>query len=98
MIFNIIFFIMASVYLYYTGHAVPALIGIVILFMYTEKLAFVALLTAGAAISSIIYYFFADFFAYEAGDVLQYGTGIMYMLVIWLKARRIFNNDEFGLD
>jgi hypothetical protein len=90
---------MASVYWYFTGHAVPALIGIVILFMYTEKLAFGALLIAGAAISSIIYYFFSDFFAYESGDdVLQYGTGIMYMLVIWLKARRIFNNDEFGLD
>lgn len=99
MIFNIIFFIMASIYWYSTGHVVPAVIGYMMLLMFTEELSFIALLMAGVAISSVIYFYWADFFAYKAGDnVLQHGAGIIYMLVIWLKARRIFNNDDFTLD
>jgi len=93
------FFIVASIYWYFSGHATPAIIGYVMLLMFSERVYFVAILTGGAGISSVIYYFYSDFFAYSAGDdILQYGVGVLYMLILFIKAKRIFDNDEFSLD
>ena len=57
MIFNIMLFVTAITYWYLTGHVTPAIIGSLLPFMYTERLAFPAILTAGAAISAVIYCF-----------------------------------------
>ncbi|MDA7816913.1 hypothetical protein N9A28_01835 [Sulfurimonas sp.] len=99
MIFNIMLFIAASTYWYLTGHATPAVIGYILILMYKEDLAFVSILTAGAGISAVVYCFWLDFFEYKVGDeVLVYGMGIIYMLVLYIKARKLFYNDEFSLD
>lgn len=99
MIFNIMLFITASVYWYLTGHATPAVIGYILLLMYTERLAFSAIMTAGAAISAVVYCFWLDFFAYQEGDaVFHHGIGIVYMLVLYIKAKKLFDNDELSLD
>ncbi len=99
MIFNLVVFITASIYWYMTGHYTASILGYAVLFMYSEKLAFGAILVAGAGISAIVYGFWYDYFAYKAGDdVLQHGMGIIYMLVLYIKAKKLFNNDEFSLD
>ncbi|MCD6433237.1 MAG: hypothetical protein J7L21_04275 [Sulfurimonas sp.] len=99
MIFNIVFFITASTYWYMTGHYLPAIIGYVVLLMFSEKLTFHTMLVASIGISSIIYYFWSDYFMYKAGDdVLQHGMGIIYMLLLYIKAKKIFDWDELALD
>jgi len=92
-------FITASLYWYSTGHAFPAILGYILLLMYKDKLAFSAILMAGAGISAVVYCFWLDYFAYQAGDEdLHHSTGIIYMLVIFLKAKSIFENNTFSLD
>ena len=99
MIFNLMLLITASFYWYSTGHVVPAILGYILLLMFKDKLAFSELLMAGAGISAVTYCFWLDYFDYQAGDAyLHHGVGIIYMLVLYVKARRIFNNDEFSLD
>jgi hypothetical protein len=99
MIFNLMFFITALFYWYTTSHIIPALIGCLILLMFNEKFSFLSLLTVGVAISSIIFCFWLDYSAYQPDDdVLQHGVGIIYMLVLYIKAKKIFDNDEVSLD
>lgn len=99
MIFNLMVLITASFYWYSTGHVVPAILGYILLLMFQDKLAFSAILMAGAGISAVSYCFWLDYFAYQAGDVvLHHGTGIIYILVLFIKAKKIFDNDEFSLD
>ena len=98
MIFNIMFLITASLYWYFTGHVLPVFIGTVVLFLYTEKLAFAGIVIGGFTILSIIYYFFVDFFTYDNGETLNYGIGVIYMLIVYIKVRKLFNNDDLALD
>jgi len=93
-------FLMASVYWYFTGHSVPTYFGFILLLsLYNDRLYFATLVLCAMTISAVIYYFWLDFFAYQPGDeILQHGAGIIYMLVIFLKAKKVFNNDQLSLD
>ena len=98
MIFNILLFIMACTYWFYTGHDIPAYFGFALLLsLYSDKMYFSTLILCSMTITAVIYFFWIDYFSVD-NDVLQFGTGIMYMLVVFMKAKRIFDNDQITLD
>lgn len=99
MLLNISLLLVGSAYWYFTGHYIPALIGLILIAsLYNDALYFVSLIIAATAISSIIYFFWIDIYAY-AGDRenLHYGIGVIYMLVLFLKAKSIFDADRTPL-
>ncbi|MCW8894216.1 MAG: hypothetical protein OQK48_00330 [Sulfurimonas sp.] len=100
MIFNIVVFLMAIIYWYLTGHIAPALFGIVLLLsLYNDELYFVTLILSAITVGAVIYYFWLDFFASKiSGGILEFTPGIIYMLVIFLKAKIVFDNDNSSLD
>ncbi|MDO9266259.1 MAG: hypothetical protein Q7U00_04155 [Sulfurimonas sp.] len=99
MLLNILLIIVGSVYWYYTEHAVPLFIGLALLVsLYNDSLYFTSLIISAVAISSIIYFFWADIYSYRVStNTLHYGIGIIYMLVLFLKAKSIFNADRTSL-
>lgn len=99
MLLNILLIIVGSVYWYYTEHAIPLFIGFVLLAsLYNDSLYFASLIISAVAISSIIYFFWADIYSYRVyEDTLHYGIGVIYMLVLFLKAKSIFNADRTSL-
>lgn len=99
MLLNILLIIVGSVYWYLTGHYIPAIIGLILIFsLYNDELYFASLVIAATAISSIIYFFWADIYSYRVyEDTLHYGIGVIYMLVLFLKAKSIFNADRTSL-
>lgn len=98
MIFNFMLFVTATTYWYMTGHIAPVLIGYVALLMFQEKLAFYAVLLLGIGISSIIYMFYFDYSVGEVVRTSEYGIGVIYMLVLFVKAKRVFDWDDVSLD
>lgn len=100
MIFNVLLFMIACIYWFYTGHDIPAYFGFLLLLsLVNDKLYFATLILCAMTITAVIYYFWIDFFAYKPDDdIFQHGTGIIYMLVVFIKAKRVFDNDEFLLD
>lgn len=96
MLLNILIIMVGALYWYLTGHTVPVYIGLALLVsLYNDGLYFVSLVIAAIAISSIIYFFWADLYAYGASEeTLHYGIGVIYMLVLFLKAKSIFNADR----
>jgi hypothetical protein len=93
MLLNLSLLLVGGVYWYLTGHYIPAVIGLILIFsLYNDALYFASLVIAATAISSIIYFFWIDVYAYIGDEEsLQYGIGIIYMLVLFLKAKSIFN-------
>lgn len=100
MLLNLLVILMASTYWFYTGHSIPAFIGFTMLLtLYSEKLYFTTLVLSAVVVVSVIYYFWSDYVAYKAGEgVMQVGTGVLYMLVVLIKAKSVFDNDSFSLD
>jgi hypothetical protein len=91
---NILLVILASGYWFTTGHIFPALTGfiVVLLYFFDETFAFVALVLTVLALFGMIYFFFVDYAYYKEGEnFAQFGFSTMYMLVLYLKARSIFN-------
>ncbi len=101
MLLNLLVIIVASTYWFYTGHSVPAFIGFAMLLtLYNEKLYFTTLILSAVAVSSVVYYFWSDYLAFKAGEavIIEVGTGVIYMLVLLIKAKSVFDNDTFSLD
>lgn len=93
---NLLIILVAILYWYMTGHIVPAVLGgfFVLVYMYDEKLYLFADILAILTLILVIYFFFWDYYFQEVNDgVTHFGSGILYMIVIYLKARRIFNAD-----
>ena len=96
MFLNILVYVVATVYWYLTGHAVAAILGYVFVsvFIYADELYFTSLILAVITLLAIIFFFYYDYFFYkEGGDLSGFGIGILYMIVIFLKSRSIFNAD-----
>lgn len=93
---NFLVVLSASAYWFMSGHAVPAILGYLVVLVYisSEKLYFTSDILAILALVGVIVYFFVDYAHYEAKDgVLHFGMGVLYMIVIYLKTRQIFNNE-----
>jgi len=93
---NILVIIVAVMYGFFSGHIIPTALGIVFLavFSYNDELYFPSLILAIVTIISIIYFFFYDNLFSKTGDAsLEFGTGILYMIVIFFKAKNIFDAD-----
>ena len=93
---NILVFISASWYLFTTGHYFPALLGylFVIVYMFDEKFYLISDILAAIALLSIIFFFFKDYYFVDtSGDAMSFGSGIIYMFVIYFKLRAIFDPD-----
>lgn len=93
---NALILIVAGLYWYMTGHAVPAVLGgfFVLVYMYDEKLYLFADILAIITLILVIYFFISDYYFNDLSeDVMHFGSGILYMIVIYLKAKRIFNAD-----
>jgi hypothetical protein len=95
MIFNIMLFITASLYWYVTDHATPAIMGYILLLIFIERFSFFAILTAGATILAVVYYLWSDL---SNDETLRYAIEIIYIIVLYIKAIKLFNNDELSLD
>lgn len=78
------------------GHMVPAVLGYVFVFLYMldERLYLLSDLLAIVTLLMIPLYFYLDYYEYNV-DVnnIHFGIGVIYMLVIYFKARQIFDND-----
>ena len=97
MFLNILVIIVASMYWYFSGHYIPAILGYIFLgvFLYDDDLYFVSYIFGILALIAIIYFFYADYIAYQEGEgVLHFGTGVLYMVVIFFKSFNIFENDS----
>ncbi len=97
MFLNILVFVVATLYWYFSGHYVPAVLGyaFVAVFIYRDELYFTSYLFGISALLAIIYFFYYDYVFYQEGDgVLHFGTGIFYMIVIFFKSYNIFENDD----
>ncbi len=96
MLLNILIIMIGFFYWYLTEHTVPVYIGLALLVsLYSDSLYFVSLVISAIAISSIIYFFWADLYSFRVGEeTLHYGVGVIYMLALFLKAKTIFNADR----
>lgn len=83
-------------YWYITGHYLPLILGFIFLliYLYADKLYFIALIMGIVTLISIIFFIFYDSGLENYEDVVsQVGISSLYMLVIYLKSRSIFNAD-----
>ncbi|RLA79626.1 MAG: hypothetical protein DRG78_12585 [Epsilonproteobacteria bacterium] len=88
--------LVASTYWYITGHYTPPILGFVFLliFLSADKFYFVSLVMGIITLLSIILFIFLDnYFFRDETAVSQVGISVLYILVIYLKARSIFNAD-----
>ena len=93
---NLLIITIAILYWFMTGHIIPAILGgfFVLVYMYDEKLYLFADILAIITLLLVIYFFFYDYFFNVVDDnVMHFGSGVLYMLVIYIKAKRIFNAD-----
>jgi len=91
---NLLVLMVSTLYWYISGHYVASLLGylLVLEYLYSEKSYMLSYAIAIVTLIAIITFFFLDYYNYKDGDgVLHFGTGILYMIVIYLKSRAIFN-------
>ena len=96
MFLDILVFVVASVYWYMTGHEVAAILGYVFIsiFIYSDELYFVSLVMGVVTLIAIIFFIFYDYNLYqEENAISEVGIASIYMFVIFLKSRSIFNAD-----
>ena len=96
MFLDILLFLVGTLYWYMTGHAVAAILGyvFVLVFLYSDKLYFVSMLMGMVTLIAIIFFIFYDYNLYqEEGRISEVGICTLYMIVIFLKSRSIFNAD-----
>jgi len=83
-------------YWYITGHYVPLVLSLIFLliYLYADELYFVSLIMGIVTLISIIFFIFYDYNLYSDENMIsQVGISSLLMLVIFLKARSIFNAD-----
>ena len=93
---DILVFFVASLYWYMTGDTVAAILGFVFVsvFIYSDKLYFVSLVLAIITLIAIIFFIFYNYNLYKEENVISaVGISTLYMIVIFLKSRSIFNAD-----
>jgi len=96
MFLDILVYGVASAYWFFSGHMVAAVLGYIFvsLFIYNDKLYFTSLILAIVTILAIIFFFYQDYFLYKEGDeLIGTGMGVIYMLIILLKSKSIFDAD-----
>ena len=93
---NILVLFSASAYWFVTGHLLPAILGYIILFLYffDTTFAFVDLLLSIVILCVIIYFFAIDYlYKDDSSNFAQFGFSTIYMLVIFFKAKSIFDSE-----
>ena len=93
---DVLLVLVASVYWYITGHYIPVISGFIFLliFLYADELYFVSLITGAITLIIIIFFIFYDYNLYkDETTISQVGINVLYMLVVFLKSRSIFNAD-----
>ena len=93
---DILVFGVASAYWFFSGHMVAAILGYVFVsvFIYNDDLYFTSLILAIITILTIIFFFYHDYYFYKEGDeLIGTGMGVIYMLIILLKSKSIFDAD-----
>ena len=83
-------------YWYITGHYVPLVLSLtfLLIYLYADTLYFVSLIMGIVTLISIIFFIFYDYNLYsDENTISQVGISSLFMLVIFLKARSIFNAD-----
>jgi predicted membrane protein len=91
---NVLVILLASLYWFTTGHLTPAILGyiIIILYFFDETFSFITLILGVIALLIIIYFFVIDYMDYdEKYNFAKFGFSMMYMIVIYLKSKSIFN-------
>jgi len=91
---NILVIVSAILYWFTTEHYIPAILGVVIVFLYffDETFAFVTLVLSVIALLMIIVLFFIDYYYFKVGDdTMTLGISVLYMGVIYFKSKSIFN-------
>lgn len=91
---NMLLVVLASAYWFTTGHMIPAILGylIMILYFFDETFGFLDMIVTIVTLLLMIYFFFVDYAYYKEGqNFAQFGFSVMYMLVLYFKARSIFN-------
>ncbi|MEA3370109.1 MAG: hypothetical protein U9Q40_02090 [Campylobacterota bacterium] len=91
MFINILVLVVATMYGFFSGHIIPVVLGILFLaiYLYDDALYFTSLVLAILTIVSVIFFFFYDNLFLDS--TLEFGTGILYMIVILFKAKNIFD-------
>ena len=93
---NMLVLVSASAYWFVTGHMLPALLGYAILVLYFLDTSFGILDLALSVITLvvIIYFFVIDYWVEdEVSNFAQFGFSTIYMLVIFFKAKSIFDSE-----
>ncbi len=97
MFLTILVFLVASTYWYITGHYIPAILGylFILIFLYADELYFVSLVVGVLTLISIIVFIVYDYNLYKDETAISYvGISALYMLVIFLQSREVFNADQ----
>jgi hypothetical protein len=91
---NMLVFFSAVAYWFATSHAIPALLGVVVvgLYFFDENLSLPALIITIITLLMMIVYFFIDYYYFDEGDnFAQFGFSALYMGVLYFKSKSIFN-------
>lgn len=93
---NIMLAITIAFYWYTSHHIVPAVMGIlvILIYLYDDKFYFISLFMALLTLLTLIYFLFYDYVEYNSdAGMLHFGSTILYMIVIAIKSKEIFEAD-----
>jgi len=93
---NLLLLLTAIFYWYTSSHLVPSLLGVIfmLIYIYDEKLYLLSFLVAILALISVIFFFLTQYIEYTDGDdMTQFAVGALYMIVIGIKSKEIFDAD-----
>ncbi|MFK5937429.1 MAG: hypothetical protein QM497_03435 [Sulfurimonas sp.] len=91
---NILLILTAIFYWYTSSHIVPSIMGVIFMLMYSydEKLYFTSYIFAIFTLILVIFFFILEYIDYTDGDdMTQFGAGALYMIVIGIKSKEIFD-------
>ena len=94
---NVLVLISGSLYWLMSGHMIPAVLGylFVMLYMLDERLYLLSDILAIITFLIMLGYLYHDFYYLDISyKDTHFGAGLIYMFVIYLKARQIFDNDD----
>ncbi|MFT7860266.1 MAG: hypothetical protein ABXS93_04940 [Sulfurimonas sp.] len=80
-----------------SGHMIPALLGylFVLFYMLDERLYLLSDLLAIVTLLMVPGYLYYDYYYLDVSyEHDHFGMGVIYMFVIYFKARQIFENDD----
>lgn len=94
---NFLVVISGSLYWLMSGHMVPAVLGytFVLLYILDERLYLLSDLLAIVTLLMVPAYLYYDYYYLNVNyEHNHLGIGVIYMFVIYFKARQIFENDD----